>query len=70
MQLLSNRQQWKSLSRLPVLGPYLASGAIDFLTGACVVASLQLAQSALFPPARRIGKLGNDHVPQGVVRRK
>ena len=33
-------------------------------TDACVVASLQLAQSVLFPPAPRVGKLGND------VRRK
>ena len=31
------------------MGPYLASGAIYFLTGACVVASLQLAQSVFFP---------------------
>ena len=45
------------------LGPYLASGAIDFLTGACVVASLQLAQSVLFRPAPRVGKLGKDHAP-------
>ena len=53
------------------LGPYLASGAIYFFTGACVVASLQLAQSVLFPPAPRVGKLGNDLAPQGaVVRRK
>ena len=51
-------------------GPYLASDAIDFLTGVCVVASLQLAQSVLFPPAPRVGKLGNDLAPQGAVRRK
>jgi hypothetical protein len=51
--------------------PYLASGAIDLITGAsCVVASLQLAQSVLFPPAPRVGKLGNDVAPQGAVRRK
>ena len=37
-------------------GPYLASGAIDLITGAFVVASLQLAQSVLFPPAPRVGK--------------
>ena len=52
------------------LGPYLASGAIYFFTGACVVASLQLAQSVLFPPPPRVGKLGNDLAPQGAVRRK
>ena len=52
------------------IGPYLASGTIDFLTGACVVASLQLAQSVLFPPAPRVGKLGNDLAPQRTVRRK
>ena len=51
-------------------GPYLASGAIDLITGACVVASLQLAQSVLFPPAPRVGKLGNDLAPQGAARRK
>ena len=51
-------------------GPYLASGAIDLITGACVVASLQLAQSVLFPPAPRVGKLGNDLAPKGAVRRK
>jgi hypothetical protein len=50
--------------------PYLVSGAFDLITGACVVASLQLAQSVLFPPAPRIGKLGNDLAPQGAVRRK
>ena len=48
-------------------GPYLASGAIDLITGACVVASLQLAQSVIFPPAPRFGKLGNDLAPQGAV---
>ena len=37
-------------------GPYLASGAIVLITGAFVVASLQLAQSVLFPPAPRVGK--------------
>ena len=52
------------------IGPYLASGAIDFLNGACVVASLQLAQSVLFPPAPRVGKLGNDLAPQGAARQK
>ena len=52
------------------LGPYLASGAIDLITGACVVASLQLAQSVRFPPAPRVGKLGNDLAPQGAARRK
>ena len=41
----------------PLIGPYLASGAIDLITGACVVASLQLAHSVLFPPAPRVGKL-------------
>jgi hypothetical protein len=46
------------------IGPYLASGAIDLLTGACVVASLQLAQSILLPPVPRVGKLGNDLAPQ------
>ena len=51
-------------------GPYLASGASDLVTGACVVASLQLAQSALLPPAPLAGKLGNDLAPQGAVRRK
>ena len=50
--------------------PYLASGAIDLITGACVIASLQLAQSVLFPPAPRVGKLGNDLAPQGAARRK
>ena len=50
----------------PLIGPYLASGAIDFLTGTCVVANL----SVLFPPAPRVGKLGNDLVPQGAFRRK
>ena len=47
-------------------GPYLESGAIYLITG--VVASLQLAQSVLFPPAPRIGKIGNDLAPQGAVR--
>ena len=64
--------------RVPILvfqrqkhyGPYLASGASDLVTGACVVASLQLAQSALLPPAPLAGKLGNDLAPQGAVRRK
>ena len=51
-------------------GPYLASGASDLVTGACVVASLQLAQSVLFPPPPLAGKLGIDHAPQGAVRRK
>ena len=51
-------------------GPYLASSAIDLITGACVVASLQLAQSVLFPPAPRVGKLGKDLALQGAVRRK
>ena len=51
-------------------GPYRASGAIDLITGACVVANLQLAQSVLFPPAPRPEKLGNDLVPQGAARRK
>ena len=51
-------------------GPYLASGAIDLITSACVAASLQLPQSVLFPPAPRVGKLGNDLAPQGAVRRK
>ena len=51
-------------------GPYLASGASDLVTGACVVASLQLAQSVLFPPPALAGKLGNDLAPQGAVRRK
>ena len=51
-------------------GPCLASGAIDYLTGACVVASLQLAQSVLFPPAPRVGKLGIDLAHQEAVRRK
>ena len=53
-----------------LLGPYLASGAINLITGACVVASLQLAQSVLFPPAPRVGKLRNDRAPKGAVRRK
>ena len=53
-----------------VIGPYLASGASDLVTGACVVASLQLAQSVLFPPPPLAGKLGIDHAPQGAVRRK
>ena len=52
------------------IGPYLASGACDLVTGACVVASLQLAQSVLFPPPPLAGKLGIDHAPQGAVRRK
>ena len=52
------------------IGPYLASGAIDFLTGACVVVKLQLAQSVLFPLAPRVGKLRNDLAPEGAVRRK
>ena len=52
------------------MGPYLASGAIDLITCAGVVASLQLVQSVLFPPAPHVGKLGNDLVPQGAVRRK
>ena len=42
----------------------------DLVTGACVVASLQLAQSVLFPPPPLAGKLGIDHAPQGAVRRK
>ena len=50
--------------------PYLVSGAFDLITGACVVASGQLAQSVLFSPAPRVGKLGNDLAPQGAVRRK
>ena len=50
------------------IGPYLASSAIDLITGACVVACLQLAQSVLFPPAPRVGKLGNDLAPQGAAR--
>ena len=53
-----------------LIGPNLASGAIYFLTGTCVVAILQLAQSVLFPPAPHVAKLGNDLAPQGVVRRK
>ena len=52
------------------MGPYLASGASDLVTGACVVASLQLAQSVLFPPPPLAGRLGNDLAPQGAVRRK
>jgi hypothetical protein len=52
------------------MGPYLASGAIDLITGAGVVASLQLAQSVLFPPSPRVGKLGNVLAPQGGVRQK
>ena len=43
---------------------------LTFYTDACVVASLQLAQSVLFPPPPRVGKLGNDLAPQGAVRRK
>ena len=43
---------------------------IDLLTGACVVSSLQLAQSVLFPPAPRVGKLGNDLASEGKARRK
>jgi hypothetical protein len=41
-----------------------------FYTDAWVVASWQLAQSVLFPPPPRVGKLGNDLAPQGPVRRK
>ena len=41
-------------------GPYIASGAMDFYTDACVVDSLQLAQSVLFPPPPVACKLGND----------
>ena len=61
----SDLQTWNEDS-----GPYLASGASDLVTGACVVASLQLAQSVLFPPAPLAGKLGIDLAPQGAVRRK
>ena len=34
-------------------------------TDACVVASLQLAHSVLFPPPPRVSKLGNDLAPGG-----
>ena len=50
-------------------GPYLASSVIGFLHDACVVASLQLAQSVLFLPQARVAKLGNDLAPQGAVQR-
>ena len=43
---------------------------LTFYTDGYVVASLQLAQSVLFPPPPRIGKLGNDLAPQGAVQRK
>ena len=52
------------------MGPYLASGAIYFLTGTRVFASLQLAQSVLFPPAPHVGKLGNNLAPQAANQRK
>ena len=55
---------------LRALGPYLTSGTIYLITGACVFARLQLAQSVLFPPAPRVCKLGNDLEPQGAARRK
>jgi hypothetical protein len=53
-----------------ILGPVLHPAQLTFYTDACVVASLQVAQSVLFPPAPRVGKLGNDLAPQGAVRRK
>ena len=52
------------------MGPILHPAQLTFYTDACVVASLQLAQSVLFPPAPRVGKLGNDLAPQGAARRK
>ena len=52
-----------------MLGPILHPAQLTLYTDACV-ASLQLAQSVLFPPPPRACKLGNDLVPQGVVRRK
>ena len=52
------------------MGPILNPAQFIFYTEACVVASLQLAQSVLFPPAPRVGKLGNDLAAQGAVRRK
>ena len=52
------------------LGPILHPAQLTFYTDACVVASLQLAQSVLFPPAPLVGKLRNDLAPQGAARRK
>ena len=49
------------------LGPILHPAQFTVYTDACVVASLQLAQSVLFPPAPLVGKLGND---LGAVRPK
>ena len=43
---------------------------LTFYTDACVVASLQLAWSVLFPPLPRVGRLGNDLAFQGAVPRK
>ena len=40
------------------------------ITGTCVVTSLQLAQSVLFPPAPRVSILRNDLAPQGAAWRK
>jgi hypothetical protein len=54
------------LSMASILHP----AQLTFYTGACVVASLQLAQSVLFPPPPRACKSGNDLAPQGAVRRK
>ena len=50
--------------------PILHLAQFTFYTDACVVASLQMGQSVNFPPPPRVGKLGNDLAPQGVVRRK
>ena len=52
------------------MGPILHPAQLTFYTDACVVDSLQLAQSVLFPPPPLVGKLGNDLAPQGAVRRK
>ena len=53
-----------------IMGPILHPAQLTFYTDAWVVASLQLAQSFLFPPLPRACKLGNDLVPKGAVRRK
>ena len=52
------------------VGPILHPAQFSFYTDACVVASLQLARSGLFPPQARVAKLGNDLAPRGAVCKK
>ena len=47
------------------LGPILHPAQMTFYTDTCVVASLQMARSVLFPPQASVAKLGNDLMPKG-----